>query len=95
MSNPIYYDTGSDYDFHERNNGSQGADGECLDGESIENGFDILFKIYCKFCGGTSMKCCEFFCLTVGQVCSENGMKFTLRKSKGFIGRIYIYLLLL
>lgn len=32
MGNPIYYDTASDYDFYERNNGRQGADGECLDG---------------------------------------------------------------
>lgn len=33
MGNPVYYDTGSDYDFYERNNGRQGADGECLDGK--------------------------------------------------------------
>lgn len=35
MGNPIYYDTGSDYDFYERNNGRQGTDGECLDGKLI------------------------------------------------------------
>lgn len=33
MGNPDYYDTSSDYDFYERNNGRQGADGECLDGK--------------------------------------------------------------
>lgn len=33
MGNPVYYETGSDYDFYERNNGRQGADGECLDGK--------------------------------------------------------------
>lgn len=33
MGNPVYYDTGSDYDFYERNNGRQGADTECLDGK--------------------------------------------------------------
>lgn len=32
MGNPIYYDTGSDYDFYERNSGRQGVD-ECLDGK--------------------------------------------------------------
>ncbi|XP_043272923.1 uncharacterized protein nompA isoform X2 [Venturia canescens] len=58
MGNPVYYDTGSDYDFYERNNGRQGADGECLD---------------------------------VSQVCSEDGMEFTLRTPDGFIGRIYTY----
>lgn len=31
MGNPIYYDSGSDYDFYERNNGRQSND-ECLDG---------------------------------------------------------------
>ncbi|XP_070514918.1 uncharacterized protein Nompa isoform X3 [Cardiocondyla obscurior] len=58
MGNSVYYDTGSDYDFYERNNGRQGADGECLD---------------------------------VSQVCSEDGMEFTLRTPEGFIGRIYTY----
>lgn len=32
IGNSIYYDTGSDYDFYERNNGRQGFD-ECLDGK--------------------------------------------------------------
>lgn len=42
MGNPIYYDTGSDYDFYERNNGRQGADGECLDGEFYTNSTEII-----------------------------------------------------
>lgn len=33
MGNAVYYDMGSDYDFYERNNGRQGAEGECLDGK--------------------------------------------------------------
>jgi len=33
MGSQVYYDTSSDYDFYERNNGRQGADGECLDGK--------------------------------------------------------------
>ena len=32
VNNPIYYDSGSDFDFYERNDGRQGADAECLDG---------------------------------------------------------------
>ena len=29
--------------------------------------------------------------MTVSQVCSEDGMEFTLRTPEGFIGRIYTY----
>ncbi|XP_051170465.1 uncharacterized protein LOC127287511 isoform X2 [Leptopilina boulardi] len=31
MNNPLYYDSGTDFDFYERNNGRQGGEAECLD----------------------------------------------------------------
>ncbi|XP_043464524.1 uncharacterized protein LOC122499974 isoform X2 [Leptopilina heterotoma] len=31
MNNPLYYDSGTDFDFYERNNGRQGSDNDCLD----------------------------------------------------------------
>lgn len=33
MNNPLYYDSGTDFDFYEKNNGRQEYDPECLDGE--------------------------------------------------------------
>ncbi|XP_063987532.1 uncharacterized protein LOC135167849 isoform X2 [Diachasmimorpha longicaudata] len=46
MGNPIYYDTASDYDFYERNNGRQGADGECLDVSQVcnEDGMEFTLR---------------------------------------------------
>ncbi|XP_008208776.1 uncharacterized protein LOC100114312 [Nasonia vitripennis] len=45
MGNPIYYDTGSDYDFYERNNGRQGVD-ECLDVSQVcnEDGMEFTLR---------------------------------------------------
>ncbi|XP_015594188.1 uncharacterized protein LOC107267249 isoform X3 [Cephus cinctus] len=46
MGNPVYYDSGSDYDFYERNNGRQGVDGECLDVSQVcnEDGMEFTLR---------------------------------------------------
>ncbi|XP_011504229.1 PREDICTED: uncharacterized protein LOC105367274 [Ceratosolen solmsi marchali] len=45
MGNPIYYDSSSDYDFYERNNGRQGGD-ECLDVSQVcnEDGMEFTLR---------------------------------------------------
>jgi PAN domain len=90
-----YRESASNYESNDRDREASGSNCELSDRDSREMDiqspvmFDVAnYDFYEKSPGRAGY---DGDCLDVSQVCSEDGMEFTLRTPEGFVGRIYSY----